>query len=821
MRKIFLIHFFALVAIVSSQAQTNPQKHHTASRIADGAIQIDGILDEAAWQGLPIADGFVQNEPNPGEPATFDTQVRLAYDDEAIFVAALLLDESPDKILKQLSPRDQRENTSVFGVSIDPYQATQLGFSFFVTTPGVQQDFLVTNDGEDITWNAVWQSATSITDNGWIVEMRIPYSAIRFPKSEIQTWNIQFFREIRRSRETSYWNEVKPTVNGLLTQFGALDGIKNIEPPVRLSITPFVTAYTDVANPQNGPQSSDTYYNAGMDLKYGINDAFTLDMTLIPDFGQTQSDNQVLNLSPFEVFFEENRQFFTEGVELFQKSGLFYSRRIGGRPVNAFDAYSSLSVEEEVTELPQQSKLYNASKVSGRTASGLGVGVINAISRPSDAVITNTRTGISRRVEVDPLTNYNVLVLDQNLRANSSITLTNTNVWRSGSTYDANATALNFDIKNLDQSYGVAGNVKVSQRYDGSGNDVGHAYFLRLSKLSGNIQGGIEHVVESDNYNPNDLGFLFSPNERSFAGFIQYNQYNPKNENIQLYRYGANVFYSRLYDPNKFADFGINFNGFLLFKSRNAIGGNLRFEPVDTYNYFEPRTSDFSERLAFAKNIRFNASFSSDYRKVLAINLGGTRRWFDDDGRSVWEVRIGPRIRFSDHLSMILETNLRLIDHEPGYVNRQFVESLAGVDASKILMGRRDRDQTESILNVNYIFNDKMSLSTRIRHLWDRVEYQGFGWLRGDGYLDEVGLAEGERTIFDRNFNQFNVDMVYTWRFAPGSDLVVVWKNAISDLNQAYDRSYWQNLGSLDEGNRYDSFSIKAIYFLDYLYLKR
>lgn len=182
-----------------------------------------------------------------------------------------------------------------------------------------------------------------------------------------------------------------------------------------------------------------------MDVKYGINQSFTLDMTLVPDFGQVRSDNQVLNLSPFEVKFDENRSFFTEGTELFSKGDLFYSRRVGARPINFYEVQNQLQANEYVVENPSESRLLNATKISGRTAQGLGIGFFNALTNKMEAVVENN-LGERRFIETQPLSNYNILVFDQTLKNNSSVSFINTNVTREGSAYDANLSAFLFNI---------------------------------------------------------------------------------------------------------------------------------------------------------------------------------------------------------------------------------------------------------------------------------------------------------------------------------------------------------------------------------------
>ncbi len=230
---------------------------------------------------------------------------------------------------------------SFIGIIIDPYQEGLNGLEFFVTASGVQGEAKSYPQGggssEDFAWDAVWVSEVTITENGWVAELKIPYSAIRFPNEKEQTWGINFVREVKRNRDKSAWNPIDPEIQGFINQSGILKGINDIEAPLRLSVSPYVSAYYDVYSDfENDITSHSTSFNGGADLKVGLNDAFTLDMTLIPDFGQVQSDNQILNLTPFETYFVEQRQFFTEGTELFNKGDLFYSRRVGSTPYNYY-----------------------------------------------------------------------------------------------------------------------------------------------------------------------------------------------------------------------------------------------------------------------------------------------------------------------------------------------------------------------------------------------------------------------------------------------------------------------------------------------------
>ena len=339
------------------------RKNITARKITS-SIKIDGILDEDSWKNTPVAQNFIEYQPQNGktEDPQFRTEVKILYDDTGIYFGAKMYDPEPDKIAKELVERDNVGNDDFFDVVINGYNDKQQGLEFIVMPSGVQFDAKMTNDyGEDSNWSAVWFSAAKIDNEGWTVEMKIPYSELRFPKNDIQEWGINFVRFTRRNKVKSTWNFIDNKKGSFLLYDGVLKGIENIKPPVRLSFLPYFSTYLG-----NYAGKTSASINGGMDVKYGINDAFTLDTTLIPDFGQTAFDDNVLNLGPFEQQFSEKRSFFTEGTELFSKGDLFYSRRVGDYP----SRQPNLGLNESLVGNIQKVKLLNATKISGRTKSG-------------------------------------------------------------------------------------------------------------------------------------------------------------------------------------------------------------------------------------------------------------------------------------------------------------------------------------------------------------------------------------------------------------------------------------------------------------------
>ena len=842
MSKLVLFSIFVSFPIfLSGQQQIPDFKNLTAFR-TEANIQIDAIFDEPDWKNAQETGDFIQYEPNPGIPASQKTIVKVLYDDKAIYIGATLFDISPDSILQQFSERDDIGITDWFALILDPYQDGLNGSGFIVTSAGVQYDTKYSAVGEnngggvfsgDSNWDAVWDSQTRYTDEGWVVEMKIPYSAIRFPKMEQQLWNINFSRMVRRYREQTYWNEVKPEISGLLNQSGKLTAIQNIKSPVRLSATPFLVTYVEnYFDKTESPKSSwGRSFNAGMDIKYGINDAFTLDMTLIPDFGQAQSDNQILNLSPFEVQFDENRQFFTEGTELFNKGNLFYSRRIGGVPLKYHEVEDQVGDQEEVVDNPLSSQLINATKISGRTKKGLGIGFFNATSSNTLATIKNIETNEKRTIETDPLTNYNILVLDQNLKNNSYLSFINTNVWRSGTAYEANVTGTEFSFRNKANSYPINGDGALNQKYisgaetenqqDSIG--LGYSYRLELEKRSGNFQFGVQYSLDSRHYDINDLGINFQPNQKSIAAEASYNIFNPFGP---FNRGGVSTWmtYSSLQEQNEFTSFDWNIRTFLV--TKNFFGGGFygSLQPFETFDYFEPRTGDFSQYYTLPKNGSFGVWGSSDYRKKFAYDFDAGVTFFDTPGRHSVELSFGPRFRVSDKFFLRLDIENEYLKNDEGYANP--IETAQGYETlgvNDIIFSRRDQLIFDNTLSGNYIFSNKMSLTLRARHYWTRVKYLDFYLLEQNGSLGNTqytGLDTIGNSLHNTSFNIFNIDMVYRWRFAPGSDIFFIWKNAIFKDSNDIEKSYLFNLINLLDAPQRNSFSFKIVYFLDYLDIK-
>lgn len=830
--RIVIAILFVLLSFTDSLAQEqrnqiNFKKELQAQRIKVSP-EIDGILDEEVWQHAQIATDFIQHKPNPGIKARLSTEVRVLYDDEAIYIGAIIHETSRDSILMQLGRRDDLGNTDFFGIFLDTYNDQINGFGFIITPAGIQLDARYSSNGEDFSWNAVWESSASIQGTDWVAEFRIPYSAIRFSSKPEQVWGINFMRNRRATRQEFFWNHVDPAKDGFVNHWGKLTGLKAIEAPLRLSFTPYVSAFGGRYPKSDGSEAKSKYdheinFGGGMDVKYGISDAFTLDVTLIPDFSQVQSDNQILNLSPFEVQFNENRPFFLEGTELFNKGGFLYSRRIGGTPVNYLNESGARAEGNRIIGNPSETKMINGTKVSGRTKSGLGIGIFNAVVGRSFATLEDTLTGERFEKETQPLTNYNIFVLDQSLKNNSFVTVVNTNVMRAGSTYDANLTGMLFRFANKANRYAINGKASVSQRYFTDETQLGHAYNIGIRKISGNFTFNASHSVESDTYNPNDLGILFTNNNVEENLSFSYRIFQPfwkiLNLNTNL---GAS--YSRRYRPDAFQNFMIYGSANTTFKNFFGVGVNINLEPVLTYDYFEPRVSGWY--YIFPTNSNISGWMSSDYRKKFAFDLRWGYRRFDENNRYNFNYELSPRYRVNDKLSFVYSFSKSLSHDDMG-----FATNLRGkksrnqpiINENLVLFGVRDRDNIANTLEADYIFNNRMSLRVWMRHNWSDVIYKKYYLLDGQqGSLQQYGYNPADYyQAHDQNFNTFNLDIMYSWWFAPGSEISIVWKDYFRETTSQVIPHYFDNVEHTLFSPRRNTLSIKVLYYIDYLTLSK
>jgi len=807
-----LLFLFLLFTTTLLFSQTHiTKKTLTIKRSLNKAPKIDGLLNDDAWKGLEIARDFIMLEPNNGEKENPDykTEVKVLYDDEAIYVSAMMYAPEPSKIAREFTNRDNYGQADHFTLVLNPNNDGINATQFEVTASGTQVDAKVFDGKEDRNWSAVWKSATKILDNGWSVEMKIPYATLRFSNEEVQTWGIQFGRKIINQNSQYSWNHIDNTV-GKWTQYdGILKGIRDIDPPTRLSFYPY--ASTTVSH-----FDGETVYNhnIGLDLKYGITENFTLDLTLVPDFGQTAFDNITLNLGPFEQRFNEQRAFFTEGTELFNKGRLFYSRRIGNTPVGYGAADDNLAANEEVVINPDKVNMLNALKISGRTKGGLGIGFFNAITDETSATIKKTITQGTTTVEeyynkvTEPFANYNVLVLDQQFNQNSSVTFINTNVLREGEFRDANVTGLLYHLTNKSNTYFVDGYLKSSNIKENGATETGYAFDSSIAKIAGSWQGEVGYNMEDDKYNYNDIGFQRRNNQQTIYAMGSYRILQPVGR-YNSFRLNFRLFNSFLYKPGVYTGNNYRVGFFASTNKRFSFGLNVSGKIGKQKDFFEPRRAISEQRyLKRGSEVNLDGFISTDFRKKFAFDLkANTRKIFGTD-ETRFGYEFGPRYRFSDKMSLVYKFKYDNNKNSIGYAND---------DANDIIFGKRDSDSYENSLSSKYSFSTKSSLSLSFRHFWQTVKYDNqYYSLNNDGTLSNHAYTGNH----DVNYNSWNLDLNYLWEFAPGSQLTAFYRNTIFNSNDQSTLSFMNNIDDLFNQPALHTFSLKFVYFIDYNKIK-
>ncbi|MEP7168386.1 MAG: DUF5916 domain-containing protein [Bacteroidota bacterium] len=826
MKKIFLsalISFLFMYAKSQQLPQPDTTKKYSATRV-NAAPKIDGVLDDDVWKNIASASDFVMSRPIENSTPTQKTEFKIAYDNTAVYVSAMMYDSAPDSILHELGLRDAQDpnggpnstldlNADEFRFVIDPYNARQDAYDFGVYSSGVQAD----SKFSDETFDAVWESAVKINDKGWAVEMKIPYSAIRFPKKEIQAWALQVTRYIRRNREFGQWCLTPSGAYNAQLYWGTLNGIEKVNPPLRLSLTPFISGYADrspLYNPDNSFSYTNSFsYNVGADIKYGIDDRFTLDLTLLPDFGQVQSDNKIKTLGYEEITYNENRSFFKEATELFAKNGLFYTRRIGKVPSGYYDVESQLQDGEKIKNNPSQVKLLNATKISGRTDGGMGIGFFNAITDNMYAVLEDG-DGNTRKILTEPLTNYNVIVFDQQIKSASNIYFINTNVSRSHKYNDANVSGAGFTFTDKKNNYATDGELDLSQQLtklegekDTYSDLFGFKYFLGVRKISGNFQAGLSRGGVSSTYNPLDMGYYITNNREKNRIYAEYFQFQPNNifreSNISI---ATN--YVTTFTNKRRTSFDINLEAYASLLSYNAIFGGAGYTPLVSYDY-DPRLDG-----KFIKTLRYwfvYAGISSDYRKRLAIDLTQNMSNFIDRFQNEgYNTDLSLRMRVNDKFTLNYALTFYFDPFNFGYVKN--------LDNGDILYGGRKLYTIANKISARYIFKNDMSASIAARHYWLTGRYRRYFILEDNGDYNDFSGETGNNNF---SYNVFNIDFIYSWRFAPGSTLSVAYKNAIENDGPFITQKYNENLKDTWNYPQTNSFSVKLVYYLDYIYLKK
>ena len=838
-----LLFLCGLLITFSAYTQTTPRQLPAKRTTAN--LKIDGELSESAWKEATAASDFVEWRPNAGKPELNKTVVYILYDNTSIYVGGYCYEKSKDSISRELIGRDKVGVNDFVGITFDTYNDKINAVGFYVTPYGEQYDAKYSNvNGEDGSWNAVWDSESKIHEDGWSFEMRIPYSAFRFVTRENQTWGLNITRRRNKTGQQFMWNPVDPNVNGFINQEGEWTGIGKIESPIRLSFSPYLSTtlnhfpYKKVTNDPKQKNWASSF-SGGMDVKYGISESFTLDMTLIPDFTQVRSDNKVLNLGPFEQRYGEQRAFFTEGTELFNKGNLFFSRRVGGNPIHSYDVYDTAKTRGEVViDNPSSSKLVNATKISGRTKKGLGIGLFNAITKPTYATLeTSSKTQYEYRT--NPRTNYNIVVLDQTLKNNSSLSFINTNVLRDAWERDANVSAALFDFNDKKNIYNWNGKFSVSHIVDPVLKIVnGYSHNIGFGKTGGRWMFQLGQELVDDKYDINDLGAIYNNNYLSHYFWSGYKWIKPTSWYNQI-RLNFNLNHNESYkkfqgqpERSLFQSLSTNINGNAQFKNLWFVGAFIGYQPKGR-DYYETRVNnpidhryDEGNFVVATERVQTEIWFESNSAKKYSFGgslFTGIRKQFKSVNHSL---SLFHRYRFNDKFSLSHEFFINPFSDDYGFSGFIYEKDIitgktisnghGGYLIDSILFNRRDRFTTENVLSAKYNFSKRSGITFRARHYWSKVENKQQYYLNRDGSLS---FYKSNPQV--SSFNIFNIDAEYTWQFAPGSFFYIVYKDeGFANKFDLHD-DYFKSVNRVFASPQKNTLSLKLVYYLDYLDFKK
>ena len=778
---------------------------------------IDGILDDLQWNNLSPAKNFERWQPNNGssEKKGYENFVYMGYDDDNIYFAGKF--NNPNPIPVEFSQRDNiwEVNAETFFLSINPYDDNINYQGFQVTSAGTLGDTYTSEDitPEDWDFDTVFEAKVKINKDNWSMEMKIPYSALRFPSKKVQDWAINFGRKIVETGEVYTWNFVDQANKKYPESMGITTGIKDISPPLRLFFYPYGQTSVDFSK-GNSPMNA---YSAGMDVKYGINNSFTLDATLIPDFGQVTFDDKELNLSPFEQEFDENRAFFTEGASLFKKAdglgfrrgSFFYSRRIGDEISFNKDEY--IKENESLINYDAKPELLNSIKITGTTNSKLSVGFINSITNKAYARFKNSNEEIRKQL-IAPLTNYNVLLLSkQVLNDYSTISIANTNVNRGKDFYNANNTALIFDLFDSNRKYNFKAAVYQSNSKSFS-NTKGFRGGIDINEITGNFRFGLGWTGVDAHYYQNDLGYYNNRNDQRFFSRIRYQTFESTKNFEKISAYLALSTRSRFYPKLLKSNGGrIGFD----FTTKKLEEFEFDIDYTSEYkNFDEPRKEnvyiidpeEYEFSFAYMSDKRKKFTYGFDFQRSFAVNED-----FDENKKGI-KYGFGFLYRLNNKLNLQYEIGNSKNNDNVGYV---FSEE------DEIFFGKRDVKSVENDVSINYNFDSYKSINIKFRQFWSTAKYNDSFYSLNDNGRRSISNKDIEDYDPNTNFNLWNFDLGFNWEYAPGSKLTLLYRNNIFNQDNLSGISYYTSTKELFENPINHQLSIRINYFIDYNLLKR
>lgn len=754
--------------------------------------KIDGFLNDKVWSLASPTSSFTQFDPVEGAAPSESTSVRILYDDNALYVGILLYDSRGERIVKRLTRRDRQAEADRISITIDSYHDHQTGFVFAVNASGVQTDGIISSDGViyDTNWDAVWESATRVFRNGWSAEIKIPFSAIRFPPKRKYVWGINFRRYISRKKETIEWVLIPRREAGLISKMGHLVGIDNISPPVYLEALPYALS-RQWYNPTAATEGEKENFEAGLglDLRYGLSSTTTVNATFNPDFGQVEADQAVLNLTTFETFYPEKRPFFLEGVQIFdfgrafdgQGMRLFYSRRIGLQPTYRPPA------GERLLSLPKNTTILGAAKLTAQTASGLALGVLEAVTDEEHATVQTSTGSITRRLAV-PRSNFTLFRLKQNVLQNSIIGAMLTMVNRKGK-LPAQTGGVDWSLRLANSTYGIDGYLAFSQTSLNARDRVtGTAGRLWAGKIAG------EHWLywttydfTSRNYNINDIGFLLRPSDHGGYSEVRYQELRAYGILLRYYIKIAGDYRWNLDNINIVRNFEVN----PLFEFKNFWWFSASFQKnFRSYDDRETRGRGLYRR---PSEVVLKFFLFTDPRPMVVGRYYATFLSTEKGGKSF---QTSADLTFRPAPWAELSANLLF-----GSTRKEeaWVNPYGNLIENVTVFGDRETKHYSATIGGTITFQKNLSVQLYGQLFLAKGHYEAFRRLTSPSTFEDFDA--GFRSYLSArglspDFNQqvLNANVVLRWEYLPGSTLYLVWTQARSGFDQDSYTTFGKNV---------------------------
>jgi hypothetical protein len=846
--------FIGLQNILSAENKS----HYEALAIrTDKTIKIDGHLDEPDWLAAEKYSHFIQRDPVDGAEPSLITEFSVLYDDDNLYVGIRAFDPEPEKIVGILSRRDEYTPSDWLYISIDSYNDKRTAFEFGINPKGVKHDLRRYDDSNaDWDWDAVWDAQSAMCSNGWCAEFAIPLRELRFTSSGEMTWGFMVYREIPRfNGELNMWAYFSKNQPGFVSNYGSLKGLKDLRSSRPLYVAPYLLSNTRISDHLVNELHPETYTfsgNIGGDIRYSFANGLTFNATINPDFGQVEADPARYNLTQYENYFSEKRPFFMEGSNILQfKLGvgdgdmgantLFYSRRIGRKPQMSIDDENAVYIER-----PAQSSILSAAKLTGKTASGLSIGAMNAVTMEEKATLHFSNDSTLQKV-TEPMTSYSLSRLQKDFRNGDIVTgayITGTNRRLSGTGLEDELRengytgGFDFNYQFINRRYALLGYIAGShvtgspeailktqtspihlfQRKDADYLSVdssatsldGYSGGLILAKQSGHWQGIAGAINYSPGFEPNDMGYLRKADVINQFMWLSYREWEP-GKIFKSYQINFNQWQNFSYGGEK-TSFGgnVNGNGQLLNHWRISGGINMNLAAIS------PDLLRGGPAVYHSGNRSGWASIYSDTRKDFSAGASAFLYRSDDNIRSF---NFNPEFtyRFAYNVKMTLDVDYTKFNDTWSWVDNW--EDSAGKD--HYIFSAMDQKTISSVIRFDVTLTRNLSLQyygqsfITAGHYFDFIEFDDYlapdfdkrfytfsdDEIIYDADNEEYTIDYGAETHTfskpDFSYKQFNSNLVSRWEFRPGSVIYLVWSQGIIDFENSGEFQHKRDLKRL------------------------